>query len=242
MYIIFGIDPAPNTPHIPMSLFNDERYTWRETYFVLFDPAMRPRLSDVRRELRHVAGALTILDSKAESGGNLLTMTVASYEDHSALEIVYREGNDVHNEICRLAEILEKGSTAKEKERLREAKTCRAKFEILHFEQTAGTAAFKIVKMPVLQFAPRKKNKIEHLFSNGNYSDKLFPNQTKRFHFDPDSYENCLVNGVEPDEKACLEDSSEFERIDPNTLVFVLEILCRLCQGIAIDPASGVII
>jgi hypothetical protein len=225
-----------------MSLFNDERYTWRETYFVLFDPAKRPRLSDVRRELRHVAGTLTILNDKAELNGNLTSMTVASYEDHAALEIVYHEGNSVPNEIGLLAEILEKGCTAKEKEQLQKAKKYRAKFEILHFEQTAGTAEFKIVKIPDLRFAPREKNKTTLPFSNGNYFDKLLSTQKKRFHFDPNSYENCIANGVEPDENTNSEDSAEFERIDPNTLVFVLEILCRLCHGIAIDPASGVII
>ncbi|MDR0706135.1 MAG: hypothetical protein LBF88_14270 [Planctomycetaceae bacterium] len=225
-----------------MSLFNDDRYTWRETYFVLFDPEKRPRLSDVRRELRHVAGTLTILKDKAEHNGNLTSMTIASYEDHSALEIVYREGNNVPNEIGLLAEMLEKGCTAKEKEQLQKAKQYRAKFEILHFEQTAGTAEFKIVKMPDLQFAPREKSKTTHPFSNGNYSDKLLSTQTKRFHFDPDSYKNCLAGGIESDENVNSEDSAEFERIDPNTLVFVLEILCRLCHGIAIDPASGVII
>jgi hypothetical protein len=235
-----------------MSLFSDERYTWRETYFVLFDPVMRPRLSDVRRELRHVAGTLTILDNKAEPNGTLASMTVASYEDHAALEIAYHEGNNVHSEISLLTELLEKGCTPKEKERLLNAKKYRAKFEILHFEQTAGTSEFDIVKMPVLQFAPREKNKTAlPPLSIRNYSDKLLPNQTsnqqmpnpkKRFHFDPDSYENCIVNGVETDENESSEDSAEFERIDPNMLVFVLEILCRLTKGIAIDPASGVII
>jgi hypothetical protein len=225
-----------------MSLFSDERYTWRETYFVLFDPVMRPCLSDVRRELRHVAGTLTILGNTAEPNGNLVSMTVASYEDHSALEIMYHEGNNVHSEIGLLAELLEKGSTPKEKEQLLHAKNYRAKFEVLHFEQTAGTSEFKIVKMPVLQFAPREKNKIPSHFSDRNYSDKLLPNQKKRFHFDPDSYENCTANNVEPNENTNSEDSAEFERIDPNTLVFVLEILCRLTKGIAIDPASGVII
>lgn len=225
-----------------MSLFSDERYTWRETYFVLFDPAMRPRLSDVRRELRHVAGTLTILDNKAEPNGNLASMTVASYEDHAALEIAYHEGNNVHSEISLLTELLEKGSTQKEKEQLHNAKKYRAKFEILHFEQTAGTSEFKIVKMPVLQFAPREKNKTTQPFSNRNYSDKPASNQKQHFHFDPNSYENCIANDADADEKENSEDSAEFERIDPNMLVFVLEILCRLTKGIAIDPASGVII
>jgi hypothetical protein len=226
-----------------MSLFSDERYTWRETYFVLFDPARRPQLSAVRRELRHVAGALSILESKSEPNGNLLEMMVASYEDHAALEIVYHEGKTVQTEIARLTELLEKGSTAKEKKQLLNAQKFQAKFEILHFEQTAGTAEFKIVKMPVLRFAPRENEKKKtDTFSKSNNFDQLFGIQKKRFYFDSDSYENCVADGVEPDEKTNSEDSAEFERIDPNMLVFVLEILCRLTNGIAIDPASGIVI
>jgi hypothetical protein len=37
-------------------------------------------------------------------------------------------------------------------------------------------------------------------------------------------------------------DSGEFERINPEMLVTVLEILCRISHGVALDPASGIIL
>jgi hypothetical protein len=232
-----------------MSLFNDERYTWRETYFVLFDPARRPRLEDIRRELRIHSAKVNILESKLEPDGTLVSLTLASYDDHAALEISYREGNDVRTETALLAETLEKGCTNKERDRLREAAQYCAKFEILHFEQTAGTAAFKIVKMPVLKFDSWQQNtktgKAGGLFPNGRQSDRLTHGRKSgktRFHFDPDSYENCANDGAGAELDRETDESTEFERIDPNTLVLVLEILCRLSRGIAIDPASGIVI
>lgn len=232
-----------------MSLYNDDRYSWRETYFVLFDPERRLRLRELRRELRKHSGTFRILEENADTEGVLTSMIVASYEDHSALEINYREGKNVADEIRGLIETLENGCTPRERLRLRQAADCRARFDVLHFEQTADTAAFKIVKMPELRFAPPKpyppKDK-QTYFPKEQRSDKLNaqPGVRPRFHFDPDSYENCVNDGAgsDLDEQEVGMDSSIIERVDPNTLVLFLEILCLVTDGIAIDPASGIVI
>ena len=217
-----------------MSLFEDDRYAWRETYFVFFDPRCRPRLREVRQELRSHAGTFRILNEQADKLDLLQALTVASYEDHSALEISYREGEDVASEIGGLIEMLGNGCSAREKERLLRVAHYRAKFDVLHFEQTAGTAAFKIVKMPELRFAPPQDSK-QVAAPKGRRA---------RFHFDPDSYENCVNNGAgaELDEQDAGMDSAIIERVDPNTLILLLETLCRLSDGVAIDPASGVVV
>jgi hypothetical protein len=223
-----------------MSLFDDSRYTWRETYFVLFDSKRRPCVDDVRRELLVHAGALRLLDSQAEPDGTLFSVTIASYENHAALEIIYREGDDVHDDIISLIQTLENDCTEKEREQLQKARNYRAKFDILHFEQTAETAAFDVLKLPELKF--RKPP----VFPNRFFSDRLTSRPRKRFHFDTDSYQNCVNDraGEEIDwkDQAETEDSSVYERIDPNTLLLVLEILCRLTHGVAVDPASGIVI
>lgn len=229
-----------------MSLFDDDRYSWRETYFVFFEPAKRPRLRTVRRELDEHAGTFRVLDQQATEEGKLERLVLASYEDHSALEIIYHEGKGVAGEAHALVESLLPGCTAKEAERLGTAKRCRAKFDILHFEQTAGTAEFKIIKMPDLTFAPKK----DALFDSGR---GRFPKEQsfdklptgERFHFDPNSYDNCRTGHPEVPldyDSLSMEDSGIIERIDPNTLVLVLETLCRTSDGVAIDPASGVVI
>ncbi len=244
-----------------MSLYDDERYTWRETYFVLFDDLRRrPRLEDLRRELQPYRETLQILDAVSNSEGRLRKLTVASYEDHSALEIVFRQGANVVAEMDALVQILEKGCSTKEKERLHAVKHWSLKFDVLHFEQTAGTAAFKIVKKPELSFPPPHSDVVlRDSFSTKPRADKLSRKSDKasktdpsvrrsRFRFDANSYENCLAGGVGEEyarkidrQEAEAETAESFERVDPNTLVLVLEILCRLTGGIALDPASGTI-
>jgi hypothetical protein len=230
-----------------MSLYNDDRYTWRETYFVLFDDhRRRPMLDELRRELHR--GSLKILDGTTNAEGRLRSLIVASYEDHSALEIVFRQGPEVIAETNALVQTLEQGSTPKEKERLRSVTQWPCKFDVLHFEQTAGTAEFKVVKLPVLKFQqPSSETDRRDSFSTKRQTDRL--NEKAKFQFDPNSYENCLAGGSgeeyarEIDRlEAEREESGIYERVDPDTLILVLETLCRLTNGVAIDPASGVII
>lgn len=243
-----------------MSLYDDDRYDWRETYFVLFDPERRPRTKDVHRTLIRRAGTFRVLDEQTESDGTLRSLTIASYEDHSALEIRYAEGDAVQAENAAMIETLREGSSPEEWILLKKAAQCRARFEVMHFEQTAGTAAFNIVKMPDISFAPRKPSDISKRYRNQDafpkqqHCDKLGDSltssnngRTPRFHFDPDSYENCRSDGAALNDSDDSifdpnEDSGIIERIDPNTLVLVLEVLCRASGGIAIDPASGMVI
>jgi len=232
-----------------MSLYDDDRYTWRETYFVLFDDLRRrPLLDELRRELQLYGKTLKILAGQANGEGRLRQLTVASYEDHSALEIIFRQGAKVAAETDSLLRILEKGCTPKERERLRLVKQWSTKLDVLHFEQTAGTAEFKVVKLPVLKFqSPPSDVARREPFPTQRHADRF--GARPKFQFDPNSYENCLAGGVGDEYAQKLdqheigaEDSSIFERINPSTLVIVLEILCRLTDGIAIDPASGIII
>ncbi len=207
-----------------MSLYSDDRYSWRETYFVFFEPERRPLLCDVHRELNAHAGTFRILAERGDAANNLQSLTVASYEDHSALEVAYQEGEAVTAEIGGILETLGRPRSTREREKHLRLARCRAKFDLIHFEQTAGTAAFQIVKMPELQFTPPRSRR-------------------SRFRFDPEHYQNCAFNGLNAveDETDADQDSAVFERVDPNTLVLILEILTRLSHGIALDPASGIV-
>lgn len=236
-----------------MSLFDDTRYSWRETYFVFFDPRRRPLLDAVHHELDNHAGTFRILDQQVNAEGLFRRLTLASYEDHAALEIVYHQGKAVADEIHALVETLFSACTPKEKEQLDKVLSFRAKFDILHFEQMAGTAEFNIVKMPDLTFAPKHRTQLESgkggdslrgRFTKNRSSDTL--PASERFHFDPESYANCYGGDASTrgEEQMSMgeEDSDVIERIDPNTLVLVLETLCRISGGIAVDPASGVVL
>jgi len=227
-----------------MTLFADNRYDWRETYFVYFESSHRPRLPEIRRALHAFAPLLNVLDSKAEANGNLVAMTIASYENHAALEIVYREGNDVLTEAQHLVRSLKKEATAEERSRLQKIVQCKARFDVHHFEQTAGTAVFNVMKLPELKFARQSTFLVDHgdVFLKALGQDAASKGE---FYFDPNSYDQCRNDhsGEEIDIADTNSiDSGELERINPEMLVTVLEILCRFSRGVALDPASGIVL
>ena len=227
-----------------MTLFDDDRYDWLETYFVYFESAHRPQLPDVRRALKVYAPFFHILSSKADPSGNLVEMTVASYENHAALEIIYREGNDILDEAKHLVRSLKNDASEEERTQLQKIVHCKVRFDVHHFEQTAGTSVFNITKLPVLKFPRQSTFPTDH---SNVFAKALGTDATKKgkFHFDPNSYDQCSndhageeLNTADTDSM----DSGEFERIDPEMLVTVLEILCRISRGVAIDPASGIVL
>ena len=226
-----------------MTLFDDNRYDWRETYFVYFESAHRPKLPEVRRALRIHAPFLSISNIKADPDGNLVEMTIASYEDHAALEIVYREGNDILTEARHLARSLKEEASEEERLKLQKIVHCKTRFDVHHFEQTADTHVFNITKIPELNF-PTQTTTSGGI--SGAFAKALKTNETEKgkFYFDPNSYDQCRNNraGEELDVSAVIGMDSGFERINPEMLVTVLETLCRISRGIALDPASGIVL
>ncbi|MDR2641777.1 MAG: hypothetical protein LBC74_03170 [Planctomycetaceae bacterium] len=232
-----------------MTLFDDERYAWRETYFVLFEPMMRPRFIDVRRNFDIHVGCFSVLDKKIGKDDTMESITIASYEDHAAIEVVYSEGEVVLTESETLFVTISKDCPSRERELLRRAKKFAARYSVLHFEQVAGTGVFKTIKKPELHFvspldrAVKKATNADLKKINRNNSDVALSPQERidnrpKFHFDPYSYKNCLFG--EP-RIEILDDDLENERIDPNTLILILDVLCNMTHGIAIDPASGIV-
>ena|GEM_PF-1951371 len=256
-----------------MTLFDDDRYDWRETYFVYFESAFRPKLTDVRRALKLNAPFIEILNTETEPTGGIIQMTIASYEDHAALEIVYQEGNSIQNEAQHLADSLKQDASDSELVQINKISLCNTRFEIHHFEQTAETRTFKITKVPEITF-PKKKSKTvgrDDVFSKALTPEKSLPgikppgmrsphkaagsskvgNNTGSLHFDADSYSLCRFGPTGKTAKTFEHDSSGidtldmdsgYERINPEMLVSVLEVFCRISRGVAIDPASGIIL
>ena len=227
-----------------MTLFEDNRYDWRETYFIYFESSHRPKLPEVRRALKTYAPFFYVLDSKADPNGNLVAMTIASYENHAALEIVYQEGNHVLTEIQHLVRTLKNDATPEELFKLKKIVQYKTRFDIHHFEQTAGTGMFNITKLPELKFARQSTRPVDHgdVFSKALGQDDV---SKGRFYFDPHSYDRCrcdlVVEELDISDTNTM-DSGEFERINPEMLVTVLEILCHISRGVALDPASGIVL
>ena len=225
-----------------MTLFNDDRYDWRETYFVYFEVSLRPKLPEFRRALQTHAPFLDVLNTKSEQDGRLVEMIIASYEDHAALEIVYREGKDVLAEVRNLAKSLKEEATADELLKLQRIVQCKSRLDIHHFEQTAETRVFNITKIPELKFAKQSTQPVDQ----GDAFSKalgLDASDREKLYFDPHSFDKCRAGEeVSITDDTSKTDSGEIERINPEMLITVLEILCRLSRGVALDPASGIVL
>lgn len=111
----------------------DERFEWRETYFILFPSAKRPTLTQVEKTVRKLGSHFEFSGEEVDDGGLLETLHIRSPEDHSALEIDYLIGDEVRMQIDDLTKQM-RGET-NERGKLDRLKKCDARFEIMHFEE-----------------------------------------------------------------------------------------------------------
>lgn len=111
----------------------DERFEWRETYFILFLAANRPSLQQIEKTVRKLGSHFEFSGEEVDEDGLLETLHIRSPEDHSALEIDYLVGDEVRMQIDELVKQM-RGETA-ERAKLDLLKKCDARFEVMHFEE-----------------------------------------------------------------------------------------------------------
>ncbi len=121
-----------------MSMFENEGYRWRETYFVLFDASRRPTLREMQKVLSGLPGRLTMTNLLADEVGRFESLTVLAPEDFAALDVSYLSGEEVVEQAQTLFEDLTGPACSKgERARLEKLRRCDARFDVLHFEQIA---------------------------------------------------------------------------------------------------------
>jgi hypothetical protein len=120
-----------------MSLFENDRYRWRETFFVMFQATNRPTVVAMEKVLSALGGSIEIREIRGDEGSGFESLTLIAAEDNAAMDIVYSSGEDVleqreelHNELAINA------NDDGEKEQLKRIKSSDARFEIFHFEET----------------------------------------------------------------------------------------------------------
>jgi hypothetical protein len=116
----------------------DDRFEWRETYFVLFQSRKRPLLSQVQAAIAQLGDQFQITDPVADEEGRIEALNIVSPEDHSALEIDYLAGDEVLLQVAELMQEL-RGETGLG-DKLSRLKNCDARFEVMHFEEMAEDA------------------------------------------------------------------------------------------------------
>jgi hypothetical protein len=121
-----------------MSMFEDNRYRWRETYFVLFDAKNRPKLSSVTKALSALNKRFQLTNLSADDEGRIDSLTLLSPDDYAALDICYTGGEEVLEQGAALVDDLKKiGSDIAPPIPWQQIKRYDGRFDVLHFEQVS---------------------------------------------------------------------------------------------------------
>lgn len=119
-----------------MSMFENDQYRWRETYFVLFQSSKRPTLEKLQQAISKLNSRFTLTNLSADESGLFESLTVLSPDDFAALDVSYLDGDEVLEQGAELVDELETTDCrAEERARLDRIRQCDARFDVLHFEQ-----------------------------------------------------------------------------------------------------------
>ena len=115
-----------------MSLFGDDRYQWRETYFVYFREQDRPSAQAVADAL----GDRELSQLQADGEGRFESISVRSPEDFSAMDIIYVNGEEISEQVEELLRDLVKQTLSEDdRDKLDLIGECDSRFDIFHFEE-----------------------------------------------------------------------------------------------------------
>jgi hypothetical protein len=119
-----------------MSTFENDQYRWRETYFVLFDSARRPKLKVVEKKLLALNSRFTLANGAAAPQGLFESLSVLAPDDFAALDICYVGGEEVLEQAEGLfREMKTPDLDGEELAKLRRLRKHDGRFDVLHFEQ-----------------------------------------------------------------------------------------------------------
>ena len=80
-----------------MSLFENDDYRWRETYFVLFHAKHRPPLAAVQKALAALGHQYQVIEQRSDGDGFFESLTLISPDDFAAMDAGAR--TDIDNMI-----------------------------------------------------------------------------------------------------------------------------------------------
>ncbi len=120
-----------------MSLFEDSRFVYRDTFFVYLQDKNRPDLSQVESVLSELGDKYEIGNAR-ETDGKFESITVCSPQDYSAMDITFIQGEEVLEQIKELmSEFKLMTLTGEDRQKLVVFESCNARLDVFHFEQVA---------------------------------------------------------------------------------------------------------
>jgi hypothetical protein len=118
-----------------MSMFDNDLYRWRETYFVLFDAARRPTLRALEKKLATLNAHYLLTNGHSDKHGRFESLSVVSPDDFAALDVSFLGGKEVREAATLLATELRSDVVRKEDPaKLSRLAGSDGRFDVLHFE------------------------------------------------------------------------------------------------------------
>ena len=118
-----------------MSLFEDEKYEYCDTFFIYLKNENRPTLDAVNAALEEL-GHRCVVENAREEDGKFESATIKFASDCSAMDIVYVHGPEVTAQLGEIKEDLRTMTlTLDTQNSLKKMGTCDSRFDIFHFEE-----------------------------------------------------------------------------------------------------------
>lgn len=111
---------------------SDDELEWRDTYFILFQQADRPTLTQVEAAITESSRKLRLENLEADEDGMFESVVVQAPQDNAALEISYETGDAVVQQSADLAKQLKDELKAKQLQHVLKAD---ARLDVMHFER-----------------------------------------------------------------------------------------------------------
>lgn len=119
-----------------MSLFENDEYRWRETYFVMLKSGSRPTGEAVQSILKRLNRRYDLGTPLTNDSGQLQSMYLYSPDDNAAMDISYIEGDEVTEQIDEMIDdIKSSASNDVERDLVRQLPECNARLDVFHFEK-----------------------------------------------------------------------------------------------------------
>jgi hypothetical protein len=119
-----------------MSLFENEEYRWRDTYFVLFQARHRPTAGEMLQAIETLGPRFQVQETRCDDEGRFESLTLISPDDFSAMDLSFVAGEEVEEQVAGLLKSSKMDQLTKdEQHKWKLLKGCDARFDIYHFER-----------------------------------------------------------------------------------------------------------
>lgn len=121
---------------LEMSLFEDDRFEYRETCFVLFPKEHRPAAKQLVDALKSLGDRYVLSNPEVSTEGSFDALTVHCPDDRAAIDISYLEGDDVREHVDELLEDFHQVTLSNaDRTKLDKLRKFDGRLDLFHFEE-----------------------------------------------------------------------------------------------------------